>query len=187
MLPWIHKDRIFELRNVLKDRNLLSAAQLLEKLNIYVIACDARDTGLEGSSIDFFVSNNTLEHIPEDVIQSIFTEFRRLAAGRAVMSHFIDMGDHYANFDRNITPYNFLKYPNYVWRLFNNSLQYQNRLRMSDYRRIHQVTGFKIASEHNEKRSPENLDNIRIAKEFRHYPRDELLVVSTWMVSHLEP
>jgi len=184
ILPWSQKNRISELQNVIDDNCLSSASQILEKLNIYTMIKDARATGIETSSIDFIISNTTLEYIPEDIIIKIFNEFRRLASSKVIMSHYIHMADHYADFDHSITPYNFLKYPNYIWRLFfNNSLHYQNRLRIADYRRIHQATGFKILFEHNIQGSLEDLNKIRIAKDFLHYSIDDLLSIYSWIIS----
>lgn len=183
ILPYVYEDRISSLQNLLDDDRPLPPAEMLKKLDIHHVICDARSTGLETSPIDLFVSNNTLEHIPEDVIYKIFLEFGRIASPGAVMSHFIDMKDHYANFDRSITHYNFLKYSSSWWRLFNNDLQYQNRLRISDHRRIHQAAGFKIVYEINEKGSPEELECMTISEEFRRHSNEELLVFGSWMVS----
>lgn len=92
ILPFIRRDRVIKLQNVLKQNDLLSSPQILEKLNIYPRVCDARDTGLEGSSIDFIESNVVLEYIPVDILKGIFIEFRRLASPMALMSHFIEQG-----------------------------------------------------------------------------------------------
>lgn len=183
ILPWLDEARVFELKNVLEDRTLSSPAQMLERLNIYRIVSDVRNTGLKSSTIDLFVSNNTLEHIPEDVILSIFSEFKRLGSPGAVMSHFIDMRDHYANFDHSITPYNFLKYSNLLWRIFNNSLQYQNRLRISDHCRIHESAGFKIVYKNDKKGSLADFDSVHISKDFLRYSKEDLLVIDSWIVS----
>lgn len=183
VLPWVHTDKIIKLRNAMEDKSLSSGPDILEKLNIFAIVCDARHTGLEGSSIDFFVSNTTLEYIPEDILKDFFVEFRRLASPTSLMSHLIITGDHYADIDNSITPFNFLKYSNCFWELFNSSVHYQNRLRISDYRSIHQVNGFKILHEYNDFGSPKELDSIRIARNFRHYSRDDLLVIRSRIVS----
>ncbi len=66
------------------------------------------------------------------------------------MSHHINVLDYYANFDRSISGYNFLRYSEGAWRLLNSPLSYQNRLRLSDYRRIHRWSGFTLLREDNE-------------------------------------
>jgi hypothetical protein len=182
-LPMARQDRVDGLKNLRASGESLSAQALLEMLNIHYLVCDARYTGLKRLSVDLFVSNNTLEHVPLEIIPGIFSEFRRIAAQGAVMSHFIDICDHYAYADRSITPYNYLKYPSRTWRFFNNSLHYQNRLRVSDYRKMHRDAGFNIIREDDEKDPPEVLGGMRVAEEFSHYPPEDLLTRNSWMVS----
>src|SRR5437763_12408067 len=96
----------------------------------------------------------------------IFRQFRRISADGAIMSHWIDMSDHYMNFDSSIGPFNFLRFSPRTWRLFNNDLQYQNRLRVPDFRRLHEETGWKILKEENTSGQAEELRGIRVAKQF---------------------
>jgi len=182
-LPYPREDRIGVLRRLLQRRTDLDPNDCLKELNIHTIVRDARHTRLKDNSIDFFVSNNTLEHIPREILQSIFLEFRRLASHSAVMSHYIDMVDHYWYFDKSLSCFNFRRYPHHIWRLFNNSLFYQNRLCISDYLNIHSNAGFKIAYRFTEIGSTEDLDRLRIATDFAHYSLDELLVTCSWIVS----
>jgi hypothetical protein len=133
--------------------------------------------------VDLFVSNNTLEHIPPATLGEILGEFRRLASRDAVMDHFIDMSDHYAHFDRSITEFNYLRYSDRRWRLFNNDLQYQSRLRISDYRRLIDKAGFRIVAEDVERGSAEALESITLAARFRGYPEEDLAALRCWLTA----
>jgi hypothetical protein len=183
LLPCARKDRIANLAVVLEKKRALHPMEVLKHFNIYSINCDARDTKLEDSSIEFFISNNTLEHISSDVIQDIFTEFRRLSSYSCVMSHYIDMIDHYRYFDQSLSFFNFRKYSSNVFKIFNNSLLYQNRNLYSDYISLHQNCGFKIIYSFVERVSAEHIEKIALAKEFLHYSLDELLLACCWIVS----
>jgi hypothetical protein len=183
MLPWIQKDRIATLQGIAEDKELSTVPDILEKMNIHYLVCDARNTGLPTSSIDYFVSNTTLEYIPESILENIFAEFKRLASTKALMSHLIITGDHYADVDHSITPFNFLKYPGWVWRLFNNNLHYQNRLRASDYCRMHQKAGFEVFEKYNDVGSTTDFEKIRISKDFSQYSKEDLLIIRTRIVS----
>lgn len=165
------------------DPAATTAAELLEPLGVRMLVRDVRASGLDPGSVDLFVSNNTLEHIPPATLTEIAAEFRRLAAPGAVMDHFIDMSDHYAHFDRSITEYNYLRYSDRRWRPFNNRLQYQSRLRISDYRRIVEEAGFRVVAEDPERGPAEALDRITLAPRFRRYPRDELAVLRCWLTA----
>ncbi len=160
-----------------------SKSELLAELGIVPIVGDARNLGIESGSIDMICSNNTLEHIPRAVIAGIFREFQRLAAPDAVMSHHIDLSDHYAHFDRSITVYNFLKFSDRVWPLFNNRLHYQNRLRVSDFRALHRETGWQILEEDNVSEPLSVLRSITLAKRFRSYREADLAVRTAWITS----
>lgn len=183
LLPLLNNERIPRLREALARPPGVGPKLMLRALSVEVMVRDARATGLPASSVDLIVSNNTYEHIPPHVLEGIMQEFQRLASGAAVMSHFVDMSDHYTYFDQSITPYNFLKYSPARWRWFNNSIQYQNRLRISDYREIHAASGFVVVHEENDRGSVEVLDQIALAKVFHAYTRDELAVTGTWLVS----
>ena len=182
-LPRLREDRLDDLREACEDKSLKTAGKMLERLNIFPVIADARDTGLEPASIDLFVSNATFEHIPGKVLPDILKEFRRLAAPEAVMSHQIDLSDHYRGLDSTITPLNFLKYPDFIWKFFSSTLYYQNRVLLSDYRKMHQDAGFKILREQNRKCPREVLDKISPAKRFRHYSPDDLLVINSRIIS----
>ena len=130
-------------------RGALSSRDDLEReLGItYLAPCDARDTGLPGGSVDVVSSTLTLEHIPAPDIAAIFRECARLLKPAGLMSSRIDMQDHYWYFDKSISRYNFLRFSDRAWSLFNSSLQYQNRLRYPDYRALLERAGFEIVSE----------------------------------------
>jgi len=183
ILPWVRMDRVSKMRKLQENADPSCANTILEKLNIYFIVCDSQDTGLTASSIDFFVSNTTLEYIPENILKNIFAEFQRLASPKALMSHLIITSDHYADIDHCITPFNFMKYPAWLWRLFNNNWHYQNRLRASDYCKMHEAAGFEILQKYDDLGPITDLERIRLSKDFDDYSKDDLLVIRTRIVS----
>ena len=186
LLPRADRRRIGALEEALASKASSSAA-LLARLNIHTLVGDARHTGLPAASCDLIVSNNTLEHIPLPVLTGVFQEFRRLPSPSGVMSHFVDMADHYVHFDDRLSPYNFLRYSESTWRLLNNPLQYLNRLRIADYRALHTATGFTIRQEDSDASAADRLAGIRLAAEFQLYSGADLAVTSSWLVSMPTP
>lgn len=164
-----------------------TGTELLARLPIEHRVADARATGLPADSIDMFVSCNTFEHIPREALAAILREFRRVARARAVMSHLIDLADHYATFDPRISVYNFLRYSERSWRWFNNDLQYQNRLRVNDYRALHDASGWSIALQDDTLGAPEELRRLVLAEPFASYDERDLLPYQSWMVSTPAP
>lgn len=160
----------------------------LDQLGIHAVVADARDLRVAPGSVDAFISNETLEHIPGDSIRAILSEFARVARARgAVMSHHIDMSDHYWHFDKRLNPYHFLRFDERRWRWFNNELQFQNRLRLPDYRSLHTEAGWTVVGEHGLQRDMASLRTVTLAEPFRSYDEDELAVHSAWIVSRVAP
>jgi hypothetical protein len=166
-----------------READTASARELLAHLGVRALVGDARATRLPDATIDLIVSNNTFEHIPPAVLPAVMAELRRVAAPGAVMDHFIDISDHYAHFDHSLTEFNYLRYPPRVWRLFNNRLQYQSRLREPDYRRLFEAAGFRVVAQESERGAPKELAAIPLAPQFRHYAHDDLLVLRTWITA----
>ena len=146
----------------------------------YLAPCDARNTHLESNSINFITSTNTLEHIPRQDIQAILKECHRLLKPNGIMSFIIDYQDHYSFFDKNISVYNFLRYSDFIWKIFNPSLHYQNRLRHKDYQNLIKSAGFTILEEHPNKTTEDDIEKIKkinLAKIFKEkYKLDELIL-----------
>jgi SAM-dependent methyltransferase len=106
---------------------------------------DARHISQADNSVDIVFSHNVLEHIPPRIIMEIFIEFRRILAPNGRMCHMIDNTDHWAQHDTSITYANFLKFGDRLWNFFQiNPLDYQNRMRHSEYLRLMEKTGFHL-------------------------------------------
>lgn len=148
------------------DRNIQSATALLKAMQIEVSIADARKTIYATDSFDLINSNNTFEHIPEDILRSILFEMKRTLSQDGLMSHFIDMSDHFAHFDKSISIYNFLKYSDASWQRIDNSIQPQNRLRYYDYKKMFNGQGLKIIYEETEKGEVSVLKSIQRDEKF---------------------
>jgi SAM-dependent methyltransferase len=114
---------------------------------LYDAPLDARNTKLPAESYDFISNTSTLEHIPAPDIQKILVECRRLLKPKGIVSSIIDMKDHYSYFDANISCYNFLKFSDALWKVIDSPLQFQNRLRCSDYIKLFEQSGLEIIAQ----------------------------------------
>jgi SAM-dependent methyltransferase len=144
---------------------------------VYIAPRDARDTGLPAESLDFVSSTDTAEHIPEHDLLSILVECRRLLKPDGLLSYRADLEDHYARVDGRVSRYNFLRYSDRRWSLFNPPLHYQSRLRYPDYIRITREAGFDIVREQVSRPSEQDLARLRdldIATRFGAYSAEEL-------------
>jgi ubiquinone/menaquinone biosynthesis C-methylase UbiE len=151
----------------------------------YQAPSDARRTDFEPGSIDCITSTDTLEHIPKRDLSAILGECRRLLREGGVLSVEIDYGDHYSYYDSHICVYNFLRYSDQVWRLFSQSLHYQNRLRHSDYLLAAEDAGFEVLKVFCNEASLVDAASLRrlpIAQRFHGYSEDDLAIKSSLLL-----
>jgi hypothetical protein len=97
------------------------------------------------------------------------------------MSHYVCIADQFT-FDKSITGFNNLRYSTHAWRWLKSPLVPQNRLRISDYRCAYADAGFEIVAEEDRSGAERDLASIRLAAEFEHYDKQDLLVLFSWLV-----
>ena len=147
----------------------------------YIAPMDARATSIEENSVDFISSNLTYEHIPQKDIAAITSECYRILKPGGVMSCTIDYKDHWSYFDNSISHYNYLKYSDNAWRLYNPGLHYQNRLRHNDYMKIFYESNFEVVDENFEKATTADLQALQKVIGFVDN-LDEIGIKSSWIV-----
>jgi len=159
--------------------------KILEKFKIKAIVGDASKTQLPSHSFDLIISNNVFEHIYPEILKNILTEFKRIAKPKGVMSHFIDMSDHFAHLDKKITIYNFLKFSENKWKWIDNSIQPMNRMRIYDYRKTYSDLNIAIAEEKNREGNLAELKRINLAEKFSGQPLEQTAISHSLIISIL--
>jgi SAM-dependent methyltransferase len=158
--------------------NLRGLEDLRERFGIvYLAPRDARNTGLPAGSLDFVSSTDTAEHVPEDDLLRILAECRRLLTPDGLLSYRADLEDHYSRVGGGVSRYNFLRYSDRMWSIFNPSLHHQSRLRYPDYVRVTRAAGFEIVREQVSRPSDRDLALLReltVAGRFRAYSPEDL-------------
>ncbi len=152
----------------------------------YLAPQDARSLPLADATVDFVSSTFTLEHIPHDEIAAILRETRRVMTPEGIISSLIDMQDHYNYIDSGVSVYNYLRYPAWRWRFLNPSLQWQNRLRHSQYLKLFEAAGFEVVADDPVRPSDEDLRELRQmsrAPEFLGFEEADLGIRSTHLVA----
>jgi SAM-dependent methyltransferase len=166
-----------ELRG-LGPADVASAEELRARFGIeYRAPLDARATRLPASSVDLVTSTNTLEHVPREAIALILREAARLLRPDGVMSFRIDMQDHSSYVDPRRSPYDYLCYSDRAWRFLSPKLEYENRLRLPDYRALFAEAGLAIVDETVSRPRPEHLAalaQVPLAPRFRGYAPEDL-------------
>lgn len=180
----IDQERWQLLQDLRKQATLATPLETLcEQLNFIPIVKDIRALELPEENILLLSSNNTYEHIYPEVLGGIVAKMWSLTAPGGMMSHFIDMSDHFAHMDTSITIYNFLRFSETQWQWIDNSIQPQNRWRLQHYRELYQQLMIPYSEE---KIRPGNLEEVQqlpLAAPFAAMPQDEVAISHAYLVS----
>ena len=157
----------------------------------YRAPADPTATELPQHAVDVVFSNSMLEHFPLVTLDKIFAESWRVLRPGGVVFHSVNCGDHYAYTDPSVGQLHYLQYSERQWRLlWNNDLQYQNRLRAIDFINLARKHDFEIVRD-TTKVDPARLAELRalprVAREFRGYSPEELCVTTVDFVARKVP
>lgn len=165
-------------------RNRLLAGDNLETATGGVIhyraPADATRTTLADGEVDVVFSNSVLEHVPAEVIQSMYRESMRILAPGGIMFHSVNCGDHYAYVDRSIHQLHYLRYSDSEWQRWNNAFLYQNRMRAHRFVDEAASCGFDIELDTSTTR-PERLRQLAdtpVHPQFAGIPPEQLCITS---------
>lgn len=188
LTSYIHvlPDRFNLIKSILNEYDKYTLEDVLHKLHITYLIEDARKLSLPDNFIDLVNSNNTFEHIYPHLLIPILKEFRRVVKKQGgVMSHSIDMSDHFAHFDKTITIYNFLQFSDRQWKWIDNSIQPQSRCRMYDYKQIFSDLKIPITEESFRKGSVNELCTLPLAPAFSGKPLDQIAISHCHFISKM--
>lgn len=181
------KPEKFEIiKTILTDLEKLDLNQILNQLKITYIIEDARKLSLLDNSIDLVNSNNTFEHIYPEILIPILKEFKRVVKkNNGVMSHFIDMSDHFAHFDKTINIYNYLQFTDKQWAWIDNSIQPQSRIRIYDYMKIYNDLKIPISELTFRKGNIEELKSIKLSSSYKNISMEEIAISHCHFISNM--
>lgn len=172
------------LQSICDSEQNISTQEILDILNIVYHIEDARNLSFPNDTIDLINSNNTFEHIYPKILEPILVEMKRVVKkSKGVMSHSIDMSDHFAHFDRTITMYNFLQFSSKQWAWIDNSLMSQSRLRIYDYKKMYNQLNIFINEETFRSGNMIELNSIKLNKDYSIMPKNEVAITHCHFVS----
>jgi hypothetical protein len=170
-------------RELLQAKNLTA---LLEKARVeYCAPADTRATGSPPSSADLVYSNSVLEHVPKQVVRSLMGEIMRMLRPGGLTLHNVGCNDHYAFVDRRISFVNYLRYSEARWSRWNNSLQYQNRLRAPEFLELAAEAGLEVIYKQVAVRpgTREALTTFQVAQEFQRFSLEQMAITTVDFVA----
>ncbi len=181
----VDEARFEVLKTLTKDTQRIDLQTIESQLKIKFYICDIREIQLENHSMDLIHSNNTFEHVYPDVLKGILSKFNTLSSEGGVMSHFIDMSDHFAHFDKSINIYNYLQFSDKAWDWIDNSVQPQNRWRLSEYEKLYHSLSINIAEADCRKGNVEQVQSIKLADKYNGFDVNDLAVSHCYLISKM--
>ena len=178
----ISPDKLAHLQQ-LQQQPLPTMADYLSALQMEYLVADARQLPLDSNSIDFITSNNTFEHIYPNILRDILVEFERVLHEQGLMSHFIDMSDHFAHLDKSITIYNFLLFTEKQWQTIDNSIQPQNRWRINQYRNLYGELNIPILKEDVRPGFIDQVQALQLSPPYSGFDEKEVAISHCYVVS----
>lgn len=166
----------------------MSLDEALAEINCrYLAPYDLLANDLQDHSQDLITSRAVLEHIPPITIRRMLTEFNRLLSTGGLMCHIIDNSDHWEHNDKSIPRLNFLRYSPTTFNLISslNALDYQNRLRHSEYKKLIEEAGFQVVLDDSppDKKALSELALVKIHDSFGIFSKEDLAVLSSYIVA----
>lgn len=156
---------------------------LTQQVNLELIVADARTLPLPKESVSLITSNNTFEHVYPHILSDILVSFWGLLKPGGLMSHFIDMSDHFAHMDKTITIYNFLKFSNRAWAIIDNTIQPQSRWRFIQYKSLFDQLGIPYREEKIRPGSPATIKQLNLHAEWQSFSAEELAISHGYLLS----
>ena len=181
----VDENRMATLIALSKGSQTIDIQLVKDKMNIGFLIGDIRKVVLKNQSIDLIHSNNTFEHVYPNVLKGILNKFKTLASKGGIMSHFVDMSDHFAHFDTSINIYNFLRFSNQQWNWIDNSIQPQNRWRLSDYLSLYKELSIDISETDLREGNINEVKSIKLAHQFQKYDLKDLAVSHCYLISKM--
>jgi SAM-dependent methyltransferase len=114
----------------------------------YVIEPTGTLQSFQDESFDALFSFNVLEHVGRGIIAGYVKDLYRLLRPKGYSMHGIDISDHLAHYDRSVCHKNYLRFSDSTWRrVFENDVQYFNRVQRGQWLRMFSKAGFELLEE----------------------------------------
>jgi hypothetical protein len=168
-----------------KNRDL---DEILEPFQIrYLAPRELAQAAVAARSLDLILSRAVLEHIPPDPLKAMLIRCRALLTPTGVMAHIIDNSDHRQHTDSSLSPVDFLRYSDGMYRVLSalHPRNYLNRLRHSDYLRLVRQAGFAIVRDAStpDPRALRDLQTLRINRKYAESSREDLAVLTSILIA----
>lgn len=168
-LPNLNLTRLEKLQ-ALSGESTKTPQELLAKVGIEQFIMDAAHTHFKDGHFDFCYSVNVFEHIAEAALPGISQEISRITKAGGGAYHAIGVYDHFQHVDTSLSKFNYLRFSRKQWRLIDNEIQPQNRLRISYFRTLFEGHQWQVLEEIFQEALPEDLAKMKLHPDWEGVP-----------------
>jgi predicted SAM-dependent methyltransferase len=178
------KDRA---RNLIKK--ICQAASFEEIYQIlgfkYLVVSSGSLQSLADCSFDVVVSARVLEHIGRDTADQFARDCHRILTPGGYSMHSICIGDHLIAYAKNVSPKQYLTYPDKTWRRwFENGVQYINRLQKPEWLDVFGKTGMRLVESRD---TTVDISNLKITNQYKRFSNSDLMCYTLMMLHQKAP
>jgi hypothetical protein len=164
-----YDDRVIEQLEKILAANSFEELYTLLDLQ-YVVEKTGRLDQFPDHSFDCVFSFHVLEHISQPDVE--VRDIHRILKPGGYSIHQIGIDDHLSHYDRKESPKNYLRYSDRTWKmLFENEVQYINRLQASEWINLFSQEGFSLLEKTTESC---DIGSLKISQKYQHYRREDL-------------
>jgi predicted SAM-dependent methyltransferase len=134
----------------------------------------------EDGTFSLIFSCNVLEHVEKHILPGFIKDYYRVLKPGGHSIEMIDLGDHLYYYDTTVSPKNYLRYSDKVWkRYFQNDVQYINRVQRPDWLALYHSAGFETVEEES---ISKDIGSIKIDESYKHLDHQNLQCVTLWVI-----
>lgn len=173
-----------QLQSIYNQSEDLSFEDILEQLGMHYEIGEISQLEFSQSEYHLISSNNTFEHIYRESFPKILQKLHALVSKEnGLMSHYIDMSDHFSHTDNSITNFNFLKFSESQWKWIDNSIQPMNRMRLCEFEQVYKELNIPIQQIEIDISQEEVLSTVKLDPYFNKMDKEQLAVTHCYVVS----
>ena len=129
-------------------------------------------SGFSDGSFRFIVSGGVLEHVEEEALPTLIAETARVLEPKGCALHSIDTSDHLAHYDKSVPRKLYLSFSEPIWHhLFENRVQYVNRIQRGDWLRRFAANNFELIEEES---NQTDISGLTLAARYSQLPKKDL-------------
>jgi SAM-dependent methyltransferase len=135
---------------------------------------------LKAFSLSLIFSCNVLEHVDKRILPEFIQDYYRLLKPGGHSIEMIDLGDHLYYYDRSVSPKNYLRCSDKVWkRYFQNDVQYINRVQRPEWLELYHRAGLETVEEES---LSGDIGSIKVDERYKHLDQQNLQCITLWVV-----